>query len=148
MKNKTLIISIITILVVSGAAAATWYFLSRNAETPKEPETPAVSPFDPDNQNGYNLGIDCEGADLSKTYEIGGTITCQPSTREYSIVLQEEKDGKLTLKASSYGLFPEREDHSISLSDKVDTFVLEKNKKLVLREQVTDASFEIVINWN
>lgn len=56
-------------------------------------------------------------------------------------------ENKINLSSSTYGLFPSREDGSISLIDDVKQFEFYKGKPLVLGLQVTDASYDITIVW-
>ena len=93
------------------------------------------------------LKIDCNGTDLSGMYKKGDYFTCGLSETDYEITINDIEISKIKFKSSSYGLFPVREDGTISLLDKVDEFVLNRCSELDLALQATDSNENIIIKW-
>lgn len=100
------------------------------------------------NKEGINLEIDCNGdVAASTSYKVGDTFTCKLLGEDFKIKIKSVSEDKIVLKANNYGLYPRRENGSISLMDKVDEFELTKGKELVLGLQATDVSSNLKINW-
>ena len=128
-KSKILYIEIAIVIIV--------VFIILGWQLLKSTETP----------DSVYLKIDCAGEDISNTYKIDDTFSCELLGKEYTIKLKNIEKNKIILQSSSYGLYPKRENGSISLLDKIDEFKLQKNKELVLALQVTDLSYDISIIW-
>lgn len=93
------------------------------------------------------LKITCDEETISSTYKEGDTFKCTLLGDNYEIKINNISDKKINLSSSNYGLFPIREDGSISLVDKVKKFVLYKGEILVLGLQAVDTSAKITILW-
>ena len=93
------------------------------------------------------LKINCNGTDISNSFKKGENFEFDLLGKKYKITINNITENKIELKSNSYGLFPKREDGTISLIDNVDTFELYKNKKLVLSFQATDVSSNVEIIW-
>lgn len=93
------------------------------------------------------LKIDCMGKDLSKEYKKGDSFKCTLLGEEFKITIKDIENDKILLKSSSYGLYPKREDGSISLRDKVNLFELPRCTRLDLVFQATDTNSKINIEF-
>lgn len=93
------------------------------------------------------LKINCGEKNLSNKYKEGDVFECNLSSSNFKIKIEDIKNNKIKLSSSNYGLYPEREDGTISLIDKIKDFELYKGKKLILKLQVTDYSNTITIDW-
>lgn len=94
-----------------------------------------------------NLKIDCDGKNLSKVYKAGDSFECSLAGDKFTITIKDVSDNKINLEADKYGLYPRREDGTISLVDKVKEFTLEKGDELNLELQATDSLGSLKINW-
>ena len=99
------------------------------------------------NTSSVHLKINYGDENISKSFKKGEKFECTLLGKNFEITIANISDEKVELKSNSYGLFPQREDGSISLIDSIDTFELYKNKKLILQRQVMDASSRIEIVW-
>ena len=107
-KSKILYIAIAIVIIV--------VFIILGWQLLKSTETP----------DSVYLKIDCAGEDISNTYKIDDTFSCELLGKEYTIKLKNIEKNKIILQSSSYGLYPKRENGSISLLDKIDEFKLQK----------------------
>ena len=94
-----------------------------------------------------NLEIKCDSKDLSGEYKEGDKINCELLGEEFTITVKNITNDSIKLTADKYGLFPERDNGTISLTDKVNEFTLTKDKPLVLSLQATDVNSHITITW-
>ena len=99
------------------------------------------------NIKSVTLNIKYDTTEYSKTFSKGESFEFDLLGEDYKITIVNISSNKVILKANSYGLYPNREDGSISLVDNVDTFELHKDKPLVLSLQATDVSSNIEITW-
>ena len=99
------------------------------------------------NASSVYLKINCAGNDISDTFEKGSKFECILLGKKFEITIDDITSDNVILKSNAYGLFPKRKDGTISLIQKVNTFKLQKNKKLYLQLQVTDMSWGIEIIW-
>lgn len=101
------------------------------------------------NQKKYSvyLKVICGEEIISNTYKKDNTFECNILGNNFQIKIEDISDKKIKLSSSTYGLFPRREDGSISLVDKVKNFELYKGEQLTLALQATDISADIVIIW-
>lgn len=136
IKNKKIIYVVITIVVIIGLILG-WKLLKPSITS----ESVYIKP------ESVYLKIDCDGKDISDTYKIGDTFKCELLGKEFTIKIKNISDKKIVLKSTSYDLYPKRSNGTISLIDEVNTFNLEKNKKLILVLQATDVSSDISIIW-
>ena len=94
------------------------------------------------------LEIHCGDINTSNTYKEKDSFKCKLPGEEFEITIKKINKDSVELSSSKYGLYPQREDGTISLIDKVDSFKLEKNNELILAYQATDTSENISITWN
>lgn len=127
MKNKYILYILITLFLVIGIVS--YIFLNSK------------------NDSSAYLKIICDEETISKTYKEGDTFECELLGNNFTIKIEDISDKKIKLSSSKYGLFPIRENGSISLIDKVKNFELSKGEKLVLALQATDISADITIIW-
>lgn len=99
------------------------------------------------NNSSVYLKITCDGKDVSAMYKKGDVFNCSLLGSDYKIKIDNISDKKIFLSSSDYGLFPIREDGTISLIEKVKKFELNKGKKLILGMQTTDITKDITIIW-
>lgn len=126
--NKGLIILIVILLIV--IAAIVFIVINKGNK----------------NETAY-IEINCDGKDLSKEYKKGDAIDCTLLGSEFKLTIEDIKKDEIEIHADKYGLFPERDNGTISLIDKVDDFTLEKDKDLILALQATDVSSSIKLKW-
>ena len=93
------------------------------------------------------LNISINGADLSGKYRERDIFVCTFDDCKIEITVSKISDDKIQLTADSYGLYPLREDGTISLTEQINTFELVKNKPLVLCQQITDVTSQVVVSW-
>lgn len=89
----------------------------------------------------------CGDVYMANNYKVGDTFECDLLGDNYKIKIVNISKNKIKLESSKYGLYPKRENDTISLTDKVKKFELYKDKELVLSTQTTDYSSNITINW-
>ena len=94
-----------------------------------------------------SLNIDCDGIDLSKTYKEGDTFECTLISEKFTLEIKTINKNEIKLHSNRTGLFPRREDNSISLIDKVEDFTLEKGEELDLALQATDVTADLKISY-
>lgn len=94
------------------------------------------------------LKINCGGDTITGTYKVDDQIECNLVGKEFVITIDKINEDKVKLSANNYGLFPRREDGSISLKKKIKKFELEKGKDIELVYQGTDTNKAIVIVWD
>ena len=93
------------------------------------------------------LDINCNGDILSDEYKEKDVFECKLGGDTFRIKVEDISNKKIKLSSSDYGLFPMREDGTISLIDKVKKFELNIGEELVLVLQATDTSDNITIVW-
>ncbi|MBO5478950.1 MAG: hypothetical protein J6A04_04505 [Clostridia bacterium] len=103
--------------------------------------------FNNKKQSSVYLKIICGEETISSTYKENDKFECNILGNNFEIKIEDISNKKIELSSSTYGLFPRREDGSISLVDKVKNFELYKGEKLILALQATDVSADIVIVW-
>ena len=106
-----------------------------------------LRPNKSDDLSNVDLKITCDGNDLSGKYKEGDSFECNIVGETYVITVKSISNDIVKLKCDKDGLYPERDEGTISLLDKIRDFELTKGKKLVLRPQVTDVSSSIEIYW-
>lgn len=94
-----------------------------------------------------HLKIVCGDKTISGTYKKDSKLECNLLGNDFEIKIEDINNKKIKLTSSTYGLFPRREDGSISLIDKINEFELHKGEKLTLALQTTDVYKDIVIIW-
>ena len=62
------------------------------------------------------------------SFKEGDTFECELLGNNFTIKIEDISDKKIKLSSSKYGLFPIRENGSISLIDKVKNFELSKGE--------------------
>ena len=127
MNNKYIVYIVLTLILVIGIVS--YIFLNNQ------------------NDSSVYLKIISDEETISRMYKEGDTFECNLLGNKFKIKIEDISDKKIKLSSSEYGLFPRREDASISLIDKVKNFELNKGKQLVLALQATDVSEEITIIW-
>lgn len=103
--------------------------------------------YNKQNKYSVDLKIICGEKTISSTYEVGDIFECNLLNDNFEIKIENISNEKVDLSSSDYGLFPVRENGTISLVDKVKTFELYKGKELNLALQATDVSERITIIW-
>ena len=127
MKKKYIVYIIVVLLFLIGIA--TYIFLNNQKKS------------------SVYLKIVCDDKTISETYKKGSKFECNLLGNNFEIKIEDINNKKIKITSSTYGLFPRREDGSISLIDKINEFELHKGEKLTLALQATDVYKDIVIIW-
>ena len=94
---------------------------------------------------GY-LNISCNGKDISNTFKKGDTFSCDLLNSQFEITIKKINDDKIKLQADKYGLAVEK-NKKIDLNEKVKSFEVYKDRKIILKLQATDISSTIEITY-
>ena len=97
------------------------------------------------NNDSVDLIVLCTSETRSGVYKTGDSFKCKVAGSDYTITITEITNDTVKLQSDKYGLFPRRDDGTISLTERVKDFTLEKNKTLDLALQATDLIFSIKI---
>ena len=91
--------------------------------------------------------IRCSASETTGGLRVNDTFNCNITNKNYTFTVTSVDNDKIVFKSSDYGLTYTKEDGTINLVDKVDTFELAKGKTLKICPQATDSTCPLTIEW-